>query len=75
MRKRLRVIGSVLRSRSLEEKQAIHDAFEERFWPDLVSGKINPIIYKTLPIEETDAAQSVLENNENIGKVILKVRD
>ena len=74
MRKRLRVIGSVLRSRPLDEKQTVHDAFEERFWPDLISGKISPIIYKTLPIEETDAAQSILENNENIGKVILKVR-
>ncbi|MDA0347647.1 MAG: NAD(P)H-quinone oxidoreductase [Verrucomicrobia bacterium] len=75
MRGRQRVIGSVLRSRSLEEKVAIHDRFEESFWPDLVSGLIKPIIYKTLPIEETEAAQNILANNENIGKVILKVRD
>ncbi|MBH54883.1 MAG: NADPH:quinone oxidoreductase [Opitutaceae bacterium] len=74
MRDRKRVIGSVLRPRSLEEKIEIHDRFENRFWPDLLSGAIQPIIYKTVPIEETEAAQNILTNNENIGKVILKVR-
>lgn len=74
MRGRQRVIGSVLRSRSLEEKIDVHDRFEERFWPDLVSGSIRPIIYKTLPIEETAEAQAILGRNENIGKVVLKVR-
>ena len=74
MRNRLRVIGSVLRSRSLEEKQAIHDAFEERFWPNMVDGRIKTVIYKTVPIEETAGAHEILERNENIGKVILKIR-
>lgn len=73
VRSRKRVIGSVLRSRSLEEKIEIHDKFENRFWPDLLSGTIKPIIYKTFPIEETEAAQNILANNKNIGKVILKV--
>ena len=75
MRGRQRVIGSVLRSRTLEEKVEVHDQFEEKFWPDLLTGKIKPIIYKTLAIQEAEAAQGILANNENIGKVILKVRD
>jgi putative PIG3 family NAD(P)H quinone oxidoreductase len=74
MRGRQRVIGSVLRSRLLEEKVEVHDRFADRFWPDLVSGDIKPILYKTLPIKEAATAQAILENNENIGKVILKVR-
>ena len=74
MRGRQRVIGSVLRSRSLEEKVEIHDRFEERFWPDLVSGQIEPVIYKTLPVEDTAEAQAILQRNDNIGKVILEVR-
>ncbi|MBS13427.1 MAG: NADPH:quinone oxidoreductase [Gemmatimonadetes bacterium] len=74
MRGRQRLIGSVLRSRSLEEKVDVHDRFEEQFWPDLVSGEIQTVIYKTLPIEETAEAQAILERNENIGKVILGVR-
>jgi putative PIG3 family NAD(P)H quinone oxidoreductase len=75
MRKRQRIIGSVLRSRSLEEKVELHDLFEENVWPHLLSGEIKPVIYKTLPIEETSAAHALLANNETIGKVILKVRD
>jgi NADPH2:quinone reductase len=65
----------VLRSRSLEEKVELHDLFEENVWPHLLSGEIKPVIYKTLPIEETSAAHALLANNETIGKVILKVRD
>jgi putative PIG3 family NAD(P)H quinone oxidoreductase len=75
MRRRLRIIGSVLRSRPLEEKIELQNRFEAQFWTDLVSGIINPVIYKTFPIQEADAAHALLAANENIGKVILKVRN
>ena len=73
MRRRLRVIGSVLRSRSLEEKEAIREGFERRFWPDLISGEIRPVIDRTVSIEDVEAAQDVLSRNENIGKVIMTI--
>ena len=73
MRRRLRIIGSVLRSRSLEEKEAIREGFEDRFWKDLVSGAIQPVIDRTLSIEEVESAQEVLTRNENIGKVIMTI--
>ncbi|MBK33994.1 MAG: NADPH:quinone oxidoreductase [Gemmatimonadetes bacterium] len=73
MRRRLRIIGSVLRSRSLEEKEAIREGFEDRFWKDLVSGAIQPVIDRTLTIEEVESAQEVLTRNENIGKVIMTI--
>ncbi len=73
MRRRLRVIGSVLRSRSLEEKEAIREGFETRFWQDLVAGDIEPVIDRTVSIEEVEAAQDVLKRNENIGKVIMTI--
>lgn len=75
MRRRLRVIGSVLRSRSLEEKQAIRQGFEQRFWSDLVSGRIKPVIDREVSIEDVEAAQDVLTRNENIGKVIMTIPD
>jgi len=74
MRGRQRIVGSVLRPRSLEEKVNLRDQFEKRFWPNLVSGEINPVIYKTLPIQEADSAHAILKANENIGKVILRTR-
>ena len=73
-RRRLRLIGSVLRSRSLEEKTAIARKFNKRFWPLLVAGNIKPIIDTILPITRTEEAHEILTQNRNIGKVVLSVR-
>ena len=73
-RKRLRLIGSVLRSRSDEEKTAIIAAFKERFWPLLVDGRMSAVIEDVLPIERVADAQDILRQNRNIGKVVLQVR-
>ena len=72
--KRLRLIGSVLRTRSDEEKTAIVDAFKERFWPMLVDDHIQTVIEEVLPIERAADAQGILSANRNIGKVVLQVR-
>lgn len=74
LRSRLRVIGSVLRSRSLEEKVAIKTGFEEQFWPLLANGTIDTVIDTVLPIEQATEAHDILMNNRNIGKVIMTVR-
>ena len=73
MAKRLRLIGSVLRSRSLAEKTAITARFRQEVWPLLLAGRVKPIIDTVLPIQEAAAAQQILEKNRNIGKVILTV--
>lgn len=73
-RKRLRLIGSVLRSRSDAEKTAIVAAFKERFWPLLIDGRMQPVIEDVLPIERAAQAQDILRQNRNIGKVVLQVR-
>jgi putative PIG3 family NAD(P)H quinone oxidoreductase len=75
MRRRLRLIGSVLRSRSLEEKVSIKEAFMARFWPLLTSGQIQPVIDRVYPIADANEAQAHMEDNRNIGKIVLKVRD
>ena len=73
-RKRLRLIGSVLRSRSLEEKTEITRKFRNRFWPSLANGKITPVIDTILPITQAEQAQKILSENRNIGKVVMTVR-
>ncbi len=73
--KRLRLIGSTLRSRPDPEKAQIIHAFDERFWPLLVDGRIETVIDTVLPIQRADEAQQILAENRNIGKVIMKVRD
>lgn len=75
MRKRLRLIGSVLRARSLAEKTEIKQRFMERFWPAVESGAIRPVIDHVYPIHEANAAHAAMAANRNIGKIVLKVRD
>ena len=38
-----------------------------------MSGAIQPVIDRTLSIEEVESAQEVLTRNENIGKVIMTI--
>jgi NADPH:quinone reductase-like Zn-dependent oxidoreductase len=74
MGRRLRMIGSVLRARSLEEKVDITRRFMARFWPPLESGSIGPVIDTVFPIEEANEAQQYLSDYKNTGKVVLKIR-
>lgn len=69
---RLRVIGSVLRSRSLAEKTEIAQRFRQEVWPWFERGALRPIIDRVLPIEQAREAHAVLRANENIGKVVLR---
>jgi putative PIG3 family NAD(P)H quinone oxidoreductase len=73
MGRRLRMIGSVLRSRSLEEKVEITRRFTARFWPLLESGAIRPVIDTVFPIQEAEAAHQYLADYKNIGKAVLRI--
>jgi len=72
--RRLRLIGSVLRSRSVAEKVEIKEKFMARFWPLLLDGTIQPVIDSIYPIEEAEAAHHRMAQNRNIGKIVLRVR-
>lgn len=71
--KGLHIVGSMLRKRSSDEKAHLLKELTEKLWPMLESGKIKPSIYKVLPIEKAQEAHAILENGENIGKVVLRV--
>jgi putative PIG3 family NAD(P)H quinone oxidoreductase len=75
MGRRLRLIGSVLRSRSLAEKVEIKEKFMAQFWPLLLNGIVEPIIDTVYPIEQANEAHQHMAANKNIGKIILKIRD
>jgi putative PIG3 family NAD(P)H quinone oxidoreductase len=72
--KRLRLIGSLLRSRPVPEKTEIVRAFKKQFWSHLEDGRIQPVIDTVLPIARAEEAHQILEQNRNIGKVVLTVR-
>jgi len=71
--KRLRIIGSTLRARSIAAKSAVMDQLESVVWPLLAEGRIIPVIDSTFPIHEADAAHQQVAGNETIGKVVLEV--
>ena len=73
-RKRIRLIGSTLRSRTPEEKTRIMQALKNELWPLFSSGKLINNIHAVFPIQEVEAAHAVLRRAENIGKVVLKLR-
>lgn len=73
--RRLRIVGSVLRSRSLAEKIAITDAFAVEVLPLFRKGVLQPIVDRVYPITDAAAAHDYVAANRNFGKVVLRVRD
>jgi len=71
--KRLAVIGSTLRSRSIEEKTRIVAEFRRRFWDALVAGRLRPAIYRVLPLEQAADAHRLMQASEHFGKIVLRV--
>ncbi|MBS2033387.1 NAD(P)H-quinone oxidoreductase [bacterium] len=73
MVKRLTLRGSVLRSRSIEEKNLVIDGLRREVWPLFESGQLKPIIHQTFAIQEAEQAHQLVGINDNIGKVLLRV--
>lgn len=73
--KNIRIIGSTLRSKTPEEKGRLLSELVEKTWDKFESGEIKVKIHKTFPLEQADEAQQVLYRGENIGKVVLIVKE
>ena len=73
-RKRIRLIGSTLRSRTSAEKSAIMQALHDELLPLFMNGKLESFIHSVFPIREVEKAHQVLRCSENIGKVVLTLK-
>lgn len=71
IKKRLRIIGSVLRPRTLTEKLIIKSALEAAFGERLAAGLIKPEIEATFPLSQASDAQLLLNSPQHFGKVVL----
>jgi putative PIG3 family NAD(P)H quinone oxidoreductase len=69
--RRLSVMGSTLRTRSLAEKAAIVAGFRTRFGADLEAGRIRPVVDTVLPFARAGDAHRLLQASEHFGKVVL----
>ena len=70
--KRLRLMGSMLRIQSPEEKASLTKAFSERVRPLLESGKVRPIVDRVFPMEAVEDAHQYMKDNRHFGKIVLK---
>ena len=70
--KRLRLLGSTLRTRSIPAKSAVMDGLKAAVWPKLASGAIKPIIETAFPMPEAQRAHELVASNQTFGKVLLQ---
>ena len=73
-KKNIRIVGSTLRSRTPEMKAEILQSLVREVYPKIEAGLVKPTIHAVLPIEEAEAAQDILYKGQNVGKVVLTVK-
>ena len=71
LQRRLTITGSTLRARTVEEKGAIAAALQREIWPLLDEGRVKPVVYRTFPLAEAEAAHRLMESSEHVGKLVL----
>jgi putative PIG3 family NAD(P)H quinone oxidoreductase len=76
LRKRLEVIGTMMRTRGLEERAPLVRAFTERMLPLFDqriehAAPLRPVLERTYPMAELAEAHRALESNETFGKIVL----
>jgi len=73
MMKRLRVIGSTLRARSIAAKSAVMDELQRVVWPLIEAGTVKPIVDTVVPLADAEAAHARVASDQTVGKVVMSV--
>lgn len=71
LRKRLTIVGTVLRARPLEEKINLARQFSDRIVPLFESRQLKPIVDRVLAFEKIGEAHTLMESNKTFGKIVL----
>lgn len=74
MRKQLVLTGGTLRPRTVSEKGDLARALHKKVWPLLENGTIRPVVHAELPLAEAAGAHRLMEADQHIGKIILRVQ-
>jgi NADPH2:quinone reductase len=69
--KRLKLFGVSNKLRTAKQRAAAMPDFKKLIMPLVDSGKIVPLIYKTLPFEQLIQAKAIMDSNQHLGKIIL----
>lgn len=69
--KRLRLIGTSMRSRSLEEKIALTKRFESELLPFIAEKELQANLDCTMPFDQIVQAHKMMEADANFGKIVM----
>jgi len=71
--KRLSLIGTTLRSRTLDYKASLLASFRNECETALSYGELRPIVDSIFDLKEVAAAHKLMEGNKNFGKIVLRI--
>ena len=75
LRKRLRIVGSTLRNRSVEYKSRVMSALQREVWPAFEDASLQVEIDRVFHISDIQAAHDHMRANANVGKIVLQIAD
>lgn len=71
LRRRLQLVGSVLRARSVDEKSRLVNAFWDFAAPRVADGRLRPVVHNVRPFDEIADAYAEMQHGGVFGKLIL----
>lgn len=71
--RRLQIIGTALRNRSLEQKIQLTQEFWAFARPLFERGVLHPLVDQVFSMEEIALAHEYMEDNKNIGKIVVRI--
>jgi NADPH:quinone reductase len=72
LRKRLEIIGTAMRVRSLDQRIELVARFARDVLPMFGDGRVSPIVDRVFPMREIAEAHRALESNATFGKLIVE---
>ena len=72
LRKRIEVVGTVMRPRGPEERAPLVARAERELLPLFESGRLRPVVARTLSMERVAEAHRDMERNDVFGKIVLE---
>jgi len=81
--KRIAILGTNIRTRSVDYKEDVMQSFDKIAMPLFADGRLKPVVYKSLEmnlsVEEdvkfANEGHSIMENNQNTGKIIFEFKN
>jgi NADPH:quinone reductase-like Zn-dependent oxidoreductase len=69
--RRITIIGTVLRARTIDEKAAATQAFSRDLLPLFERGALRAVVDRVFPLAAIADAHRRMESNESFGKVVI----